>query len=271
MHALLVDWPAIKRAAEVGHLYLARFGPARMAAVAGWVLLTVAGDSLHHATGRGAPAARTHDGDPQARRAPQVVGRSGAGAGDFRLRAGGEIPDGDPARTITVTLVDLGHQNLQRSAWQDTTLTYLLVDTQVSLICSCHDHRTPYPAGAPGPGRGRPAQRRRRAGRRARRPVTDAGPGRGTSRLQPRHRHAPLRLQAGTARAPRPGHADRIRAGTRRPAARPGPPPAADRRLRQRPRRAGRPEPGLPAVVGRGGHVVRTGSDPPRAIPPLTS
>jgi hypothetical protein len=36
LHALLVDWPAIKWAAEVGHLYLAKFGPVRMAAVSGW-------------------------------------------------------------------------------------------------------------------------------------------------------------------------------------------------------------------------------------------
>ena len=38
--------------------------------------------------------------------------------------------------------------------------------------------------------------------------------------------------------------------GLRRPAARPGPPPAAGRRLRQRSGGTGRPEPGLPAVVG---------------------
>jgi 5-formyltetrahydrofolate cyclo-ligase len=50
-------------------------------------------------TGGGGPAARAHDGDPQAGRVAQVVGRSGVRAATSSLRLAVEIPEGEPAAT----------------------------------------------------------------------------------------------------------------------------------------------------------------------------
>jgi hypothetical protein len=74
------------------------------AVVPGWGLFLAAGDGLHRVTGCGAAVAWTHGSDPQAGRVAQIVGRSGVGAGDFRLRLGREIPDGDPAHTVTALM-----------------------------------------------------------------------------------------------------------------------------------------------------------------------
>ena len=75
--------------------------------MSGWCRFLTVGDGLHRVTGCGAPAARTHDGDPQVGRVAQVVGRSGVGAGEIRLRPGGEMPDGEPVRAVTAIMAAL--------------------------------------------------------------------------------------------------------------------------------------------------------------------
>ena len=177
--------------------------------------------------------------------------------GSFRLRLGGEIETAIPPapyRSPSSTSI-IGTSSGRRQAPSAHTVGCTRVVRYAPAMTT-----PPYPAGTPGPGRGRPAQRRRRAGRQhGVRSLTLAGVGDlATAAASP-----PLRLEQALLER-RAGHETRF-VPVARTAARPGPPPAADRRLRQRSRGAGRPEPCFPAVVGRGGHGVRTGSDLPRA------
>src|SRR5271169_5825438 len=69
--------------------------------------VTAADGGFHRVTGGGGPAARAHGGDPQGGRVAQVVRGSGVRPASVALRPGGEIPGGEPVRTVTVMMTAL--------------------------------------------------------------------------------------------------------------------------------------------------------------------
>ena len=69
--------------------------------------VTAADGGFHRVKGGGGPVARSHTVIPKAGRVAQVVGRSGVGAGDFRVRLGGDIPRVGSAATVTAVMAAL--------------------------------------------------------------------------------------------------------------------------------------------------------------------